>query len=105
MTPTEIHAAISWQLLEYKIMYYREDQVHHSHHAALVITDASYDALEVKYLMLCRELDLPNTLVHKGYPGLEDLVDDGSMFEVDEDRPSVQLAMDKLRKPRVGDLI
>ena len=85
---------LSWALIEYKVMYYRPELVHESRHYGLTISDATYDALEIKYLTLCRELGYQNTIVHKNYPDLE--VQGPGMMEIDEDRPSVQLVIGKL---------
>ena len=90
---------LSWALIEYKVMYYRPHLVHESRHEGLTIHDETYDTLEIRYLTLCRELGHQNTIVHKDYPGFED-IDGEPMIEIDEDRPSVQLVLDKLKTRR-----
>jgi hypothetical protein len=101
---------LSWRLIEWKVAYYRPDSVHFSRRADFEVSDEDYDAAEVRYLSLCRKLGLTNTLVHKGWPGFEDMYEPrgnypdgtpmGPMMEVDEDRPSVQLVMAKLSSPK-----
>jgi hypothetical protein len=100
--------ALCWKLIEWKVAYYRPEFVHRSRRKELVIDDETYDAHEQRYLTLCRELGKPNTIVHKGYPGFDDIEGPG-MMEVDMTRPSVQLVLRKLsspkprvRKPRVN---
>lgn len=61
-----------------------------------VIDDDTYDAHELRYLTLCRKLGRPNSVVHKTYPGFEDVDYSTAMMEVDVTRPSVQLVMAKL---------
>jgi hypothetical protein len=91
---------LTWRIIEWKVAYYRPEAVHESRRADLVITDEAYDAAELRYLTLCRLLGRWNTLVHKDYPGFEDVPSHNAMQEVDERRPSVQLVMSKLRSPK-----
>jgi hypothetical protein len=104
MTLSREHAALSWRLIEWKVAYYRPEYVHPTRMASVTVSDEQYDEAELRYLALCRELGQPNTVVHKAYPGYEDLVQEWSMMEIDEARPSVQLVLRKLstplRKPR-----
>lgn len=94
------HAALSWRLIEYKVAYYAGQHVHKSRKADCDVSDDTFDAYEKRYLTLCRELGEPNTLVHKRYPGFEDLDGLGAMMEVDYSRPSVQLVISKLQTPK-----
>ena len=88
---------LSWALIEYKVMYYRPDLVHASRHEGLTVPDVVYDRLETRYLALCRVLGRPNTVVHKVPLGFDDVDSDGAMMEIDENRPSVQLVISKLK--------
>lgn len=107
--------ALGWKLIEWKVAYYRPEAVHESRRADYEVSDETYDAAEVRYLTLCRKLQEVNakdplyadcgpyplnSVVHKGWPGFEDLVGPHTMMEVDEDRPSVQLVMAKLGSPK-----
>lgn len=106
----EEHTRLSWRLIEWKVAYYRPESVHFSRRKDYEVSDDDYDAAEVRYLTLCRKLGLPNTLVHKGWPGFEDMYGTHGtypggkpmrpMMEVDEDRPSVKLVMAKLSSPK-----
>lgn len=91
---------LSWKLIEWKAAYYQPECVHPSRLSDVTATDDEYDAAEVRYLTLCRKLDKTNTVVHKPYPGFEDLITERAMVELDETRPSVQLAMRKLSTPK-----
>lgn len=93
------HVELSWRLIEYKAMYYAPELVHASWHDHLTVSDELYDGLEVRYLGLCRETGRPNTIVHKAYPGYDDVPGDG-MMEIDRDRPSVRLVLRKLAEKR-----
>lgn len=92
-------AALSWKLIEWKLAYYKPEAIHPTRKKALTIDDDTYDAHERRYLWLVRQLGLPNTLVHKGYPEFPPMPYDNPMMEVDEERPSVQLVMKKMRTP------
>lgn len=81
---------LCWDLLEAKIIYYRFPQ-----HCTL--PDSKYDEMEIEYLKGCREFKQANTLVHKGYPGFED-IEDKSMMEIDESRESVKTAITKIKQ-------
>jgi hypothetical protein len=88
---------LAYMLIEYKIMYYYPEVIKEGYHPGLTISDDEYDKLEIEYLTLCKKLNVANTVVHKGYPGLmlgEDVKGDG-MFEVDFTRPVVHLIMRK----------
>jgi hypothetical protein len=87
-------------MIEWKIAYYAGQHVHKTRKAELQIADDTYDAYEQRYLTLCRELNVPNTLVHKSYPGFDDIDMSQAMMELDYERPSVQLAIWKLQKPK-----
>lgn len=95
------HAELSWRLIEWKVAYYLPEFVHHSRRNDVTVDDDTYDATERRYLTLCLTLGKNNTVVHKVYPGFEDVPGTG-MMEVDQSRPSVQLVLRKLReaKPR-----
>lgn len=95
----EEHVALSWRLIEWKVSYYLPDRVHPSRRKDYEIPDDEYDANEQRYLTLCRTLGIPNTIVHKSYPGFGDVAGDG-MMEVDESRPSIQLVLSKLGSPK-----
>lgn len=90
------HRALGWKLIEWKVAYYKPECVAESRRPDYVIDDDTYDAHEQRYLALCRKLKLPNTVVHKTYPGFEDVDYTNAMMEVDVTRPSVQLVMAKL---------
>jgi hypothetical protein len=74
---------LCWWLIERKVAYYRPEAVHASWKPLLECSDDDYDAAEQRYLTLCRELERDNTIVHKGYPGFEDVPGAG-MMEVDD---------------------
>lgn len=93
------HVELSWRLIELKTMYYMPHLVHASWHDDLTVPDAVYDEMERRYLALCRELGVENTVVHKSYPGFDDVPGDG-MMEIDRERPSVQLVLRKLGQKR-----
>jgi hypothetical protein len=86
---------LCWWLIERKVAYYRPEAVHASWKPILECSDDDYDAAEQRYLTLCRELERDNTIVHKGYPGFEDVPGAG-MMEVDETRQSVKVVIGKL---------
>lgn len=88
------HIALSWWLIERKIMYYYPNRVNPRYHDKLSAPDSEYDKNERRYLKLCRELGLENTICHTGHQGYDDVPGEG-MFEVDFNRPSVQLIMQK----------
>jgi hypothetical protein len=106
--------ALGWRLIELKVAYYMPEAVHESRRAANEVNDDDFDAMEIRYLELIRLLrpkyakkwkDIPgmgvyplNSVVHKGYPGYEDLIEapNAPMIEVDVKRPSVQLVIAKL---------
>lgn len=94
------HTRLGWRLIEWKVAYYKPEAVHSSRRKDYEVSDDTYDAAEVRYLTLCRKLKQPNTIVHKGWPGFEDLDSSRAMMEVDVDRPSVQLVMAKLGSPK-----
>lgn len=89
------HAKLCWWLIERKVAYYKPELVHISWRDKVTTSDDEYDAAEQRYLTLCRELGRDNTIVHKGYPGFEDVPGEG-MMEADMSRPSVQLVVHKL---------
>jgi len=86
--------ALAYMLIEYKIMYYYPELIKEGYRHGLTITDHEYDALELEYLTLCKSLKQKNTVVHKAYPGFEDVAGEG-MMEVDFKRPVVHLVMRK----------
>jgi hypothetical protein len=87
---------LGWRLIELKVAYYKPEAVHESWLEKVTVSDDDYDAMEQRYLTLCRELGRRNSVVHKKYPGFEDVDYTDAMMEVDESRPSVQLVMHKL---------
>jgi hypothetical protein len=94
------HIKLCWELIEYKITYYYPNLVDDSRILDYTIEDDLYDQKELRYLELCRLLKYTNTIVHKSYPGYEDLNTERAMFEVDFSRPSVQLVLSKLSSPK-----
>jgi len=89
------HRQLSWKIIEAKIMYYWPRGLSEEFIDVHMPTDKEYDALEVRYLKLCVELELENTVVRKGlYPTLDP--PGPGMFEVDYSRPSVLNAWEKL---------
>jgi hypothetical protein len=96
----EEFVALSWRLIEWKVAYYKGDLVNPARRKDYEVSDDEYDAAEVRYLTLCRQLKMPNTIVHKGWPGFEDVGYEHAMMEVDEDRPSVRLVISKLSSPK-----
>lgn len=101
-TPKQEHVKLCWKLIAYKVAYYQPESVHEQRKADYEIDDHTYDAYELRYLTLCRELGEQNTLVHKSYPGFEDMLTrpHDPMMEIDISRPSVQLVMMKLQSPK-----
>jgi hypothetical protein len=91
---------LSWKIIEWKVAYYKPECVHPQRRKDYEVTDDEYDAAEVRYLTLCRQLGHRNSVVHKKWPGFEDLDYSNAMMEVDETRPSVQLVMAKLNSPK-----
>ena len=87
---------LGWWLIERKVAYYKPELVHESWLEKVTCHDDDYDAGERRYLTLCRELGRLNTIVHKKYPGFEDLDFSHAMMEVDVSRPSVQLVIYRL---------
>ncbi len=87
---------LGWWLIERKVAYYKPELVHAGWYGKYECSDDEYDAAEQRYLTLCRELGHMNTIVHKKYPGFEDLDFSRVMMEVDMTRPSVQLVVRKL---------
>lgn len=96
----EEFVALSWRLIEWKVAYYKGDLVNPARRKDYEVSDDEYDAAEVRYLTLCRELMMPNTIVHKAWPGFNDVGYEHAMMEVDESRPSVQLVISKLSSPK-----
>jgi hypothetical protein len=94
------HIDLGWKIIEWKLMYYRPEMVHPSWRADLTISDEDYDEAEQDYLYHCAKYKLPNTVVHKTYPGLEKIDYRHAMVEVDLSRPSVQLVVKKLGSPK-----
>jgi hypothetical protein len=108
--------ALGWRLIEWKVAYYKPEYVHSSRFKDYDVTDEVYDAAEVRYLTLVRILreqraadpffaDCPhplvtNTIVHKKWPGFDDVGYEHAMMEVDMTRPSVQLVVSKLSSPK-----
>lgn len=86
------HVYLSWKIIKHKLLYYQPSSKYKKKFKP--ISDDEYDALEKEYLLLCKELGKPNTVVHKDYAGLE--VEGDGMMEVDLNRPSVKLVLDKL---------
>ncbi len=89
---------LSWQILEAKIKYYLTPEF-------VTINDTDYDSMEIQYLTYCRDTGTINTLVHKMYPGMEDMDYSHAMMEIDESRPSVQLAMSKIFAVHEGKVV
>lgn len=83
-------AALSWQLLEAKVIYYYIE--YHSK----AISDAQYDLLEQQYLRACVELGLPNMISHHKLHNSDIQPTGEGMMEIDLTRPSVQLVINKL---------
>jgi hypothetical protein len=98
-SPEDEHAALSWKLIEWKVAYYRPEKVHPSRRKDYEVSDADYDKASHRYMVLCRELKRPNTIVHDTGVEFED-VPDLSMMEIDENRPSVQRVLRKLGSPK-----
>lgn len=94
------HVTLSWKLIEWKVAYYLPEKVHASRIDDYTIDDDVYDQHERHYLTLCRQLGKPNTIVHKGHPGFDDVSMRDAMMEVDVSRPSVQLVLKKLGAPK-----
>ena len=100
VTAEQEHTNLGWRIIEWKVAYYLPDRVHPSRRQDLEVSDDFYDEAEKRYLTLCRELGSRNSVVHKDWPGFEDVGTEHAMMEVDEDRPSVQLVISKLRTPK-----
>ena len=99
-TEEQEHARLSWQIIEWKVAYYLPERVHPQRREDYEVSDDDYDAAEVRYLTLCRVLGHRNSVVHKKWPGFEDVDCTYAMMEVDETRPSVQLVVAKLGSPK-----
>jgi hypothetical protein len=91
---------LGWRIIEWKLMYYHPEKVHPSRRADYTISDEAYDEAEREYLTLCLKLKKINSVVHKTYPGFEKVDHSYAMMEVDLSRPSVQLVLRKLGKPK-----
>jgi hypothetical protein len=78
------HTNLSWFLIECRLLYYYPDKFSAKLLKKLEVEDLIYDLAERKYIRLCKLLNLPNTVQ--------------SMVEVDFNRPSVNLAMQRLFK-------
>ena len=74
-TPLDEFSKLSWALLEAKVKYYLAPHLDN-------MSDSEYDALERRYVELCKSLDRPNTIQ--------------SMVGADQTRESVKLVMNKL---------
>lgn len=114
------HTQLGWRIIEWKVAYYKPECVHPQRRKDYEISDDDYDAAEVRYLTLTRILQQrraadteyhrqfpgcegkypANSVVHKKWPGFEDVGYEEAMMEVDETRPSVQLVMAKLGSPK-----
>jgi hypothetical protein len=92
----EEHARLSWKIIEAKILYFQSkgfNEVFVDKHTPL---DSDFDKMERRYLELCVELSLPNTVAE--ISKYTDLNPTGpGMLEIDFTRPSVQLAHSRLR--------
>ncbi len=87
---------LGWRLIELKVAYYKPELVHESWLEKVTVSDDDYDAMEQRYLELCRKLSRRNTVVHKKYPGFDDVDYTDAMMEVDTSRQSVQLVIYRL---------
>jgi len=94
VTDKQRHVFLSWEIIKHKLLYYAPHKKYLSKFKS--ISDDEYDAMEREYLTLCRKLNVPNTVVHKEYPGFEDIDYSQAMMEVDVNRRSVQCVQDKL---------
>lgn len=102
------YVMLGWLLIEWKLMYYAPHLVAEKFHDMLTVDDEAYDAYEREYMTLCKVHRFNNTVVHKSHgSGLrmigemqagekpKDFVPGDGMFEVDFNRPSVQLVLSK----------
>ena len=71
--------ALSWKILEHRILYYHPELFSQKFLDKHSIPDAEYDAMEQKYIRLCKLLKKPNTAQKP--------------IQVDLNRPAVQLAL------------
>lgn len=90
----EIHITEEFEILSRliilnKILYYYPEKLPSKIHETWQVVDEAYDQFERRYLLLCNELGLTNTLVHKDYPDLPKVPGTG-MMEVDFARSDVQ---------------
>ena len=80
---------LSWELLEAKVRYeYIDGDISTS------MTDHEYDTKSIEYLTACRELKMPNTIIHKAHPGFEDI--NLAPIGIDLTKPSVDLILNKI---------
>lgn len=93
---------LSYQLIEYRIMYYYPHLIREVYHEGLTIHDSIYDQYEIEYLELCDKLKVKNTVVHCRYEKYEHL--GPGMMEVDFRRPVVHLIMRKYGEPNWQEL-
>lgn len=99
-TEEQERTQLGWRIIEWKVAYYKPECAHPQRRKDYEISDDDYDAAEVRYLTLCRVLGKRNSVVHKKWPGFEDVDCTEAMMEADETRPSVQLVMAKLGSPK-----
>lgn len=86
----DIYIDLSWKIIEAKVLYYQPStNWEQAFIDERMPTDAQYDLMEQEYLKACREIGENNDLVHKAYPGFEDVPGDG-MMEVDWEDPDVK---------------
>jgi hypothetical protein len=88
------HIRLSWWLIERKIMYYYPEMIKEEFHDKLVTDDDLYDQRERRYLNLCLELGIENTVAHHGFDDIGEVAGKG-MFEVDFSRHCVALILKK----------
>jgi hypothetical protein len=87
---------LSERIILAKLLYYTPEKMTEKAHR-MEVPDEAYDDFELAYLRLCRELQAPNTLVHKEYLAYEN-IPGTPMFEVDFNREDVKLILEKWGK-------
>lgn len=86
MTENEIFCRLGWMLIEWKLLYYREDLVHPTWREDLRVPDATYDKYEDQYKNLAKRLNKTPTAT--------------DMVDFDPDRAACRLVIKKFSRPK-----
>jgi hypothetical protein len=88
-------AEIATKILDAKILYFQPKKLSENFVNATLPSDEVYNAMERRYLNLCKRLNHPNTLVAE-HAALSVGVGGPGMFEVDHARADVMAAYQSL---------